>query len=53
MAILLCRRQQQMKSLQATLQHVVATYDPINGRAIYVQRQSRDADRPGSGRHAD
>ena len=22
--------------LQATLQHVVATYDPINGRAIYV-----------------
>ena len=25
--------------LQATLQHVVATYDPINGRSIYVNGQ--------------
>ena len=27
--------------LQATLQHVVATYDPINGRRIYVNGQLR------------
>ena len=25
-----------LEALQATLQHVVATYDPVNGRRIYV-----------------
>jgi len=25
-----------LEALQATLQHVVATYDPVNGRSIYV-----------------
>ena len=34
-----------LEALQATLQHVVATYDPINGRRIYVNGVlSSDAD---------
>ena len=36
--------------LQATLQHVVATYSPVDGRRIYVQRRAHDAGRPGPGR---
>jgi Concanavalin A-like lectin/glucanases superfamily len=33
------------EDLQATLQHVVATYDPVNGRRIYVNGQfTEDAD---------
>ncbi|MFW2405853.1 MAG: LamG domain-containing protein, partial [Gammaproteobacteria bacterium] len=30
------------EDLQATLQHVVATYDPINGRRVYVNGVSTD-----------
>lgn len=32
--------------LQATLQHVVATYDPVNGRCIYVNGALRSAADP-------
>ena len=36
--------------LQASLQHVVATYDPVNGRRIYVNGQyTGDADSAGGG----
>ena len=31
------------EDLQATLQHVVATYDPVNGRRIYVNGVFADA----------
>lgn len=32
--------------LQATLQHVVVTYDPINGRQVYVNGQLHASDTP-------
>lgn len=36
--------------LQASLQHVVVTFDPVNGRRIYVNGQfTGDADRSGGG----
>ncbi len=35
--------------LQATLQHVVATFDPINGRKLYVNGELTDADDPDAG----
>jgi hypothetical protein len=36
--------------LQATLQHVVMTYDPVNGRRIYVNGEfTGDVDREGGG----
>ena len=39
--------------LQATLQHVVATYSPIDGRRkIYVNGDLVTQRRPGTGRHA-
>jgi len=37
------------EDLQATLQHVVATYDPVNGRRIYVNGQYTDDLDPSSG----
>jgi hypothetical protein len=37
------------EDLQATLQHVVATYDPVNGRRIYVNGQYTDDADPSSG----
>ncbi|MEM9171289.1 MAG: LamG domain-containing protein [Pseudomonadota bacterium] len=40
--------------LQATLQHVVANYDPVNGRSIYVNGQRIDiTDEQGGGSIAD
>ncbi|MEM1263134.1 MAG: LamG domain-containing protein [Pseudomonadota bacterium] len=40
--------------LQATLQHVVATYDPVNGRRIYVNGELRaGADEANAGSIAD
>ena len=42
------------EDLQATLQHVVATYDPVNGRRIYVNgRYTEDADPSAGGNLAD
>ena len=42
------------EDLQATLQHVVATYDPVNGRRIYVNGEfTGDADPSASGTLAD
>jgi hypothetical protein len=42
------------EDLQATLQHVVATYDPVNGRRIYVNgRFTEDADPAAGGTLAD
>ena len=42
------------QSLQATLQHVVATYDPVNGRRIYVNGvYTGDRDPAGGGSLAD
>jgi hypothetical protein len=42
------------QSLQATLQHVVATYDPVNGRRIYVNGvYTGDHDPAGGGSLAD
>ena len=38
--------------LQATLQHVVATFDPVAGRKIYVNGELVGFARPRSGRHA-
>ena len=35
--------------LQATLQHVVATFDPVNGRKLYVNGELTDADDPDAG----
>jgi len=35
--------------LQATLQHVVLTYDPINGRQIFVNGQNTGAIDPEKG----
>jgi hypothetical protein len=37
------------EDLQATLQHVVATYDPVNGRRLYVNGQYTDDVDPASG----
>jgi hypothetical protein len=37
------------EDLQATLQHVVATYDPVNGRRIYVNGQFTGDVDPASG----
>jgi hypothetical protein len=38
------------EDLQATLQHVVATFDPVNGRRIYVNGEyTRDGDPAGGG----
>lgn len=37
------------EDLQATLQHVVATYDPVNGRRIYVNGEFTDDADPVSG----
>ncbi len=37
------------EDLQATLQHVVATYDPINGRRIYVNGMFTDDSDPVAG----
>ncbi len=36
--------------LQATLQHVVATYSPVDGRRIYVNGELRTTAGPGAGR---
>ncbi len=42
------------EDLQATLQHVVATYDPVNGRRIYVNGEyTEDADPSRGGTLAD
>ncbi len=42
------------RDLQATLQHVVATFDPVNGRRIYVNGvNTGDADPSGGGTIAD
>jgi hypothetical protein len=42
------------EDLQATLQHVVATYDPVNGRRIYVNGEyTGDADPSAGGNIAD
>ncbi len=42
------------EDLQATLQHVVATYDPVNGRRIYVNGEfTGDADPSAGGTLAD
>jgi hypothetical protein len=42
------------EDLQATLQHVVATYDPVNGRRIYVNGQyTEDVDPVSGGTLAD
>ncbi len=42
------------EDLQATLQHVVATYDPVNGRRIYVNgKYTGDADPAAGGTIAD
>jgi hypothetical protein len=42
------------EDLQATLQHVVATYDPVNGRRIYVNGEfTDDADPVAGGTLAD
>jgi hypothetical protein len=42
------------EDLQATLQHVVATYDPVNGRRIYVNGEfTGDADPVAGGTLAD
>lgn len=42
------------EDLQATLQHVVATYDPVNGRQIYVNGVfTDDVDSQGGGTLAD
>jgi len=42
------------EDLQATLQHVVATYDPVNGRRIYVNGEyTGDADPAAGGNIAD
>jgi hypothetical protein len=42
------------EDLQATLQHVVATYDPVNGRRIYVNGKfTGDADPAAGGTIAD
>ena len=38
--------------LQATLQHVVATFDPVAGRKIYVNGALVSVARSGAGRHA-
>lgn len=35
--------------LQATLQHVVATFDPMNGRKLYVNGELIDVDDPDAG----
>ena len=40
------------EDLQATLQHVVATYDPVNGRRIYVNGVFTDDADPVGRRHA-
>ncbi len=37
------------EDLQATLQHVVATYDPVNGRRIYVNGEFTDDTDPVAG----
>ena len=37
------------EDLQATLQHVVATYDPINGRRLYVNGEFTDDEDPVDG----
>lgn len=37
------------EDLQATLQHVVVTYDPVNGRRIYVNGQFTDDVDPATG----
>ena len=42
------------RDAQASLQHVVVTYDPVNGRRIYVNgNYTGDADRAGGGSLAD
>ena len=42
------------EDLQATLQHVIATYDPVNGRRIYVNGEyTGDADPAAGGNIAD
>ena len=42
------------EDLQATLQHVVATYDPVNGRRIYVNGEfTEDADPSAGGTLSD
>ena len=38
-------------ALQASLQHVVLTYDPVNGRQIYVNGVNMDVPGPAEGRH--
>ena len=38
-------------ALQAALQHVVLTYDPVNGRQIYRERRQHGRPRPAEGRH--
>ena len=38
-------------ALQASLQHVVLTYDPVNGRQIYVNGVIGTGCRPAEGRH--
>ena len=40
------------EDLQATLQHVVVTYDPVNGRRIYVNGEFTGDVDAGGGRHA-
>ncbi len=37
------------EDLQATLQHVVATYDPVNGRRLYVNGEFTDDADPAAG----
>ena len=51
-AIRSCRRRTRPRCLQATLQHVVATFDPVEGRKIYVNGTLVASLDPVAGRHA-